>query len=216
MVKIPEGTFIMGINQMKSEDNKPEHEIWLASFWIDIYEVTNIQYRGCVAAGVCNEPEDLRFFDDERFADHPVVYLSWYDASDYCQWQKKRLPTEAEWEKAARGDEGNLYPWGDSLYLDKLNANNQNMGTTPVGNYPAGASPYGVFDMAGNVWEWVEDWYEAYPGSDFQSDLFGHKYKVVRGGSWNHPAEDARSTQRDMAHPERAIRVVGFRCASTR
>lgn len=216
MVKVPAGTFFMGMNQMKSEDNRPEHEIWLDSFLIDIYEVTNKQYRGCVAAGVCNEPEDLRFFADEHFADHPVVYITWYDASDYCQWQKKRLPTEAEWEKAARGDKGNLYPWGNRLYLDKLNANNQYLGTTPVGNFPAGASPYGAFDMAGNVWEWVEDWYEAYPGSNFQSDLFGHKYKVVRGGSWNHPAEDARSTQRDMAHPERAIRVVGFRCSSTR
>lgn len=215
MIKVPAGNFIMGISQSKPEDNGPEHEIWLNSFWIDKYEVTNDQYHRCVTADECNEPEDLLFYNDKLYAYHPVVYITWYDARDYCKWKDKRLPSEAEWEKAARGNDSRLYPWGNELFLELLNANNQNVGTMPVGNYPEGASPYGVLDMAGNVWEWVDNWYTPYPGSDFQSDLFGEKYKVVRGGSWNHPAEDARATQRDIAHPQRAIRVVGFRCAST-
>jgi formylglycine-generating enzyme required for sulfatase activity len=214
MVFVPSGVFIMGVNEAEVGDDNPEHQVYIESFWIDIDEVTNARYRRCVDTGACYEPMDLRYYTDSNFANHPVVFVSWYDASRYCAWEGKRLPTEAEWEKAARGTLGWSYPWGNELDRNRLNAGNRVGKTTPVGMYPGGASPYGALDMAGNVWDWVEDWYAAYPGSEFQSDLFGQKYKVVRGGSWNHPDEDARSFHRDIASPTRAISVVGFRCAA--
>jgi formylglycine-generating enzyme required for sulfatase activity len=213
MVVVPSGSFLMGVDRSPADDEGPQHEVNLDTYWIDRYEVSNAEYRRCVEAGGCQEPKDLRFFNDPIFANHPVVYVTWYNAGDYCRWLGKRLPAEVEWEKAARGAQGWLYPWGDQLVRNWLNADNRIGSTQPVGSYPQGASPYGALDMAGNVWEWVDDWYQSYPGSTFQSDLFGIKYKVVRGGSWNHPAEDARSDHRDIAHPERAMGVVGFRCA---
>ena len=212
MVWVPSGLLMMGVDRSPPDDEGPLHEVRLDAYWIDRYEVSNAQYQQCVEAGACQEPKDLRFYNDPNFANHPVVYVTWYDASDYCHWLGKRLPAEAEWEKAARGDQGWLYPWGNQLIRNRLNADNRVGSTRPVGSYPEGASPYGALDMAGNVWEWVDEWYEAYPGSAFQNDLFGTKYKVVRGGSWNHPAEDARSDHRDIAHPGRAMGVVGFRC----
>jgi formylglycine-generating enzyme required for sulfatase activity len=215
MVLIPAGTFIMGISRAHPDDEGPQHDVYLKAYWIDRYEVTNTGYRQCVAAGACSEPADLHSYDDPRFANHPVVFVTWYNARDYCRRHGKRLPTEPEWEKAARGGDGRSYPWGNELLRDRLNADNRLGGTSRVGSYPLGASPYGVLDMAGNVWEWVDDWYEPYPGSTFRSELFGQKYKVVRGGSWNHPAEDARTSHRDIAHPARAIGVVGFRCAAS-
>ena len=205
----------MGVNAVEPSDDSPQHLVSLDAYWIDINQVTNSQYQRCVNAGACFEPEDLRYSADPNFSDHPVVFVSWYDARRYCQWEGKRLPGEAEWEKAARGNQGWIYPWGNELDRSRINAGNRVGGTTPVGSYPAGASPYGVMDMAGNVWDWVNDWYTTYPGSQYQSDLFGQKYKVVRGGSWNHPDEDARSFHRDIAFPARAIRVVGFRCAAS-
>jgi formylglycine-generating enzyme required for sulfatase activity len=178
---------------------------------------------------------------ERGYDDHPVTEVSWYGAQAYCEHRGKRLPSETEWEKAARGTEGAIYPWGEEFDPHKpprsgprlggdsdarrrglkakenscgikLNSDYRVGDTTPVGNYPDGASPYGAHDMAGNVWEWVADWYAAYPGSAYQSPFFGRKYKVVRGGSWNHPADDARCARRDIAHPARRLRVVGFRC----
>ena len=213
-VLIPAGTFLMGLSGPYPDDEGPQHDVYLQAYRIDLCEVTNAEYRQCVVAGACSEPAELRRYADPEFADHPVVFVTWYNARGYCSWRGKRLPTEAEWEKAARGDDGRSFPWGTVLLRDRLNADNRFGGTTRVGSFPSGASPYGVLDMAGNVWEWVDDWYEPYPGSTFRSDLFGKKYKVVRGGSWNHPAEDARTFHRDIAHPARAIRVVGFRCAA--
>ena len=213
MVFVPAGVFKMGANLERPGDEGPQHSVDLPAFWIDRYEVTNAEYWKCVEADFCSEPDDLRYYQDPEFEDHPVVFVSWYDAKAYCEWRHKRLPTEAEWEKAARGVDGRLYPWGNQLSGGRLNAGNRVGASMPVGSYPSGASPYGALDMAGNVWEWVSDWYAAYPGSRYQSDLFGEKYKVVRGGSWNHPDEDARSYHRDIAYPERALGVVGFRCA---
>lgn len=215
MVFIPAGSSVMGHNHPAEEDANPSHLVYLEAFWIDRYEVTNEQYRKCVLAKVCSEPEDLSFYNDPLFANHPVVYVSWYDATDYCQWMGKRLPSEAEWEKAARGDEGYIYPWGNESRAECLNAGRRFTGTTPVGAFLCNASPYGAMDMAGNVWEWVEDWYEPYRNSHYTAELFGQKVKVVRGGSWNHPLEDARSYHRDFAHPSRTLAVVGFRCADS-
>lgn len=213
MVFVPAGTFFMGTDLIESDaDATPAHVVQLEAFWIDRFEVTNENYRGCVRAGSCPEPHDLRFYNDPADADHPVVYITWYAAQDYCTWAGKRLPIEAEWEKAARGEVEFSFPWGDEFDPQRLNAGHQLDGTAAVGSYPQGASPYGALDMAGNVWEWVADWYAAYPGSSYQSDYYGEKYKIVRGGSWNHPVADAHSYHRDIAHPGRALAVVGFRC----
>ena len=214
MVLIPAGSFPMGVSRDEPDDEGPKHYLYLDAFWIDIHEVTNNQYRLCVEANICHEPKDLHYYQDPTYADHPVVYITWHDAHDFFQFVDKRLPTEAEWEKAARGSQGWIYPWGDDPLQELLNADNRIGRTTPVGSYPEGASSYGALDMAGNVWEWVDDWFMPYPGSTYQSDIFGQKYKVVRGGSWNHPIEDARTDHRDIAHPERAMAVVGFRCAA--
>jgi len=214
MVLVPAGDFLMGSSEDEVADAFPQHVVPLDSYWMDIYEVTNEQYHKCVDVGACYEPEDLRYFNYPEFASHPVVYITWFDALAFCRWNDKRLPTEAEWEKAARGGRGRRYPWGDDLATTNLNAGSRLAGTTPVGSYSDGASPYGAMDMAGNVWEWVMDWYEPYPGTSFIGDFFGDKYKVLRGGSWNHPDRDARTFYRDIAHPNRTFAVVGFRCAA--
>jgi formylglycine-generating enzyme required for sulfatase activity len=213
-----------------SPDGGPPHRVYLEAFYIDKYEVTNEQYLRFVqsAGGLCRDHICLdtkaenpdshivyqtgRYTVEPGYAQHPVTLVSWYGARAYCEYQGKRLPTEAEWEKAARGIDGRGYPWGDTADRARLNAGNQVGDTTPVGSYPAGASPYGVYDVAGNVWEWTADWYQAYPASSYHSSFFVEKYKVVRGGSCNHPVSDARAALRDLAHPARPIHVVGFRC----
>ena len=214
MVPVPAGRFPMGANLPQPGDESPQHLVTLPAFWIDRYEVSNAHYRKCVEAGACNEPQDLRFYQDVRYANHPVAFVTWYQADTYCRWLDERLPAESEWEKAARGTQGWDYPWGNGLLPEKLNAGLRFTGMLPVGSFPEGASPYGALDMAGNVWEWTADWYMPYPGSHYRSDLFGEKYKVVRGGSWNHPIDDARSYHRDIASPTRALAVVGFRCVA--
>jgi formylglycine-generating enzyme required for sulfatase activity len=214
MVRVPGGRFTMGANLEPPGDESPSHTIVLPTFWIDRYEVTNLRYHQCVEAGACSEPQDLRFFDDPQAGDLPVVYVTWYEAGAHCSWLKKRLPSEAEWEGAARGAKALAYPWGNDASPEKLSAGLRFNGPVRVGSFPQGAGPYGALDMAGNVWEWTADWYLPYAGSAFHSDLFGEKYKVVRGGSWNHSVEDARTFHRDIAHPARALAVVGFRCAA--
>jgi formylglycine-generating enzyme required for sulfatase activity len=230
MVVIPAGEFTMG--SLKGHpDQRPEHAVYLEAFHIDKYEVTNQQYLQFIrsATGLCEghtcvdskaeNPDSHIVYQNGRYTieagyeQHPVTLVSWYGAHAYCRNQGKQLPSEAEWEKAARGPEGRTYPSGDVIDRARLNGGGYVGDTTPVGNYPAGASPYGVYDLAGNVWEWTADWYLAYPASPHRSPFFGEKYKMVRGGSWNHPVDDARTTVRDIAHPGRRIRVVGFRCA---
>ncbi len=225
MVFVPAGKFLMGHNA-GFDDEIPAHTVDLDGFWIDKYEVTNQQYALCVEAGVCDLPYYLGsflhtgYYDNPAFVNYPVIYVSWYDAVQYCQWAGARLPTEAEWEKAARGEDGRIYPWGNASPTGALVNFNQKPGdTTAVGQYPDGASPYGALDMAGNVWEWVEDWYSAsyyqlMPGANPRGPISG-TLKVVRGGSWVNDADIIRSTNRGYPVPEYTSHNYGFRCAVT-
>jgi formylglycine-generating enzyme required for sulfatase activity len=219
MIEIPAGPFAMG-SDAGDPDEAPAHEVDLPAFEIDKFEVTNADFAQFVeATGYQTDAEKAEssknWRDDAEGKDnHPVVRVSWNDAVAYCEWVGKRLPTEAEWEKAARGTDGWMYPWGDEWDPSKANVKDTGLrGTAAVGSFGAGASPYGVEDMAGNVWEWTADWYEPYPGSDYQSDYFGQKFKVVRGGGWFEMEDAVRTTNRDLTSDTAANDDLGFRCA---
>ena len=186
MALVPAGTFTMGSEI--DEDEKPIHEVYLDAYYMDVYEVTNVAYLLCVKDEVCDLPNDTSTkYNKPQYSNHPIVYIDWDKARVYCEWRSAHLPTEAEWEKAARGTDGRTYPWGD----ENPNCNNVNYGfdscignTRPVGSYEIGKSPYGMYDMAGNVWEWVDDRYDAYPGGSIVSSSAYRGKKVIRGGSW--------------------------------
>ena len=217
MVYIPPGEFIMGSEEVDTEglgkefglrkeryyeDETPMRRVFLEGYYIDTYEVTNAQYKKYLdETGYTPPPtwENGTFPDGE--ADHPVTYVTWYEAHAYCKWAGKRLPTEAEWEKAARGTDGRRYPWGDEFSGDRANTSLSGIvGTTPVGRYETGKSPYGIYDMAGNVWEWT-------------SSDFDEKTKVVRGGSWGLTHRFAQTFFRVGYSPRTTINNLGFRCA---
>ena len=218
LVEIPAGEFIMGSDQGREEE-RPAHTVFVDTFEIDLFEVTNEDFAKFVEeTGYVTEAEKAadgatwrtRGEGKER---HPIVEVSWNDAVAYCQWLGKRLPTEAEWEKAARGTEGLIYPWGNEWDPAKANTKDSGLrGTTVVGSFAEGINPYGLFDMAGNVWEWTSDWYEVYPGSDFQSEYFGQKYKVIRGGGWFAASDRVRTTYRSCTSTEATNDNLGFRC----
>ena len=190
MVSIPAGEFIRGTDH-RLPDEGPQHTVNLQEFMIDRYEVTNLQYKKFMDATAHRSPDHFRnrIFPAGK-ADHPVTYVSWNDAEDYCAWAGKRLPTDQEWEKAARGTDGREFPWGNEFNIENANMPlrwqelKQFGDTTPVGAFEKGVSPYGVYDMAGNVWEWTSSWYEAYPGNTTPSESYGQRYKTVKGGSW--------------------------------
>jgi len=219
MVAIPDGEFVIG-NDAGDDDEKPAHKVAVAAFEMDKFEVTNELFQAFVEdTGYLSEAEKAgerttwRTYAADK-PKHPVVIVTWNDAVAYCQWCGKRLPTEAEWETAARGTEAYIYPWGNEWADGKANTEESGYrGTTIVGSFPGGASPYGVMDMAGNVSEWTADWFEAYPGSTYQSAYFGKKYRVIRGGGWFSEARLVRTTERSCSTVDLRNDDVGFRCA---
>jgi len=236
MAYIPAGEFIMGNDQVDVDamglrfgstpyylNERPKRSVTLAAYYIDKYEVTNQQYKEFVDAmqGRVNIPPPAYWKgavypkDQARF---PVHTVHWYAAAAYCRWRGKRLPTEAEWEKAARGIDGREFPWGNEYSADKSNNQSNFGGPVAVGSYEEGKSPYGLYDMTGNVAEWVEDWYKAYPGGESHQDpKYGEGYKVIRGGGWggmghyNLPLYYS-TTHREKGIPTEGFRDVGIRC----
>jgi len=224
MLFVPAGEFEMGLDE-KYSGAEPAHTVALDCFWIDQTEVTNAQYRLCVEAGVCTPPAKNRsntrelYYSNRSYEDYPVIYISWRQAADYCAWAGGRLPTEAEWEYAARGQDSLTYPWGDNppddSLLNYVNYVEDVHDTTKIGSYPEGASWCDAWDMAGNVWEWTADWYDDYP-SNWQKNPQGPslgKLRVIRGGSWGSTLCFVRSAVRYRNPPDAANFNVGFRCA---
>lgn len=219
MVFIPAGEFLMGTDD-RLRDEKPAIAVYADGFYIDRYEVTNKDYKKFTASTGRQAPDD--WAEGSYPADkgnHPVIYVSWRDADAYCRWAGKRLPREMEWEKAARGADGRIYPWGDKWDMRKSNNPLRgHEGTEPVGSFPAGKSPYGLYDVSGNVWEWVDDDYLPHAGSDYVSPEFGSKYKILKGGSWwdcmfYGCGISAPAYNRSFFDPDTKNDSFGFRCA---
>jgi formylglycine-generating enzyme required for sulfatase activity len=224
---VPAGEFTMGSENGWDDAEKPPHQVYLDAFYMDIYEVTNAAYRACVSAGVCTPPKKTSsyarssYYGDSQYDNYPVIYVDWYQAKAYCEWRGGSLPTEAQWEKAARGTDGRTYPWGEGISCSQANYWGQYGGcvgdTTEVGRYESGKSPYGIYDLAGNVWEWVADWYDPnYYAHSPSSNPLGPssgQYRVLRGGSWYIIGSDVRSANRSNYAPGNILYNVGFRCA---
>lgn len=236
MVYIPVGEFIMGSDGdivtegfakefgVKKggfyEDAKPARKVFLKAFYIDKYEVTNKQYKTFIIATGNPPPPTWTGGVPKGKEEHPVINVTWFNAHAYCVWAKKRLPTEEEWEKAARGPDGNIYTWGNEYKEGEANLDNKDV-TMPVGSYKTDKSYYGVYDMGGNVTEWVDAWYEPYPGSKAQNNDFGKKFRVLRGdsggsmGHYNLGKIFARTSFRQYNDPNEAAEDGGFRCAKS-
>jgi len=222
MVYVPQGNFIMGSDSGEKGEG-PSHQVWLDAYWIDKTEVTNAMYALCVQAGVCSPPFSISsptrssYYGNLQYANYPVIYTSWKDASYYCNWAGRRLPTEAEWEKAARGTDGRTYPWINSPPTCSLANFSSCVGdTVAVGSHLFGASPYGALDMAGNAWEWVNDWYDIHyyeysPSRNPQGPTSGGGH-VLRGGGYVSIWEDIRVFHRSNAD---SSSNSGFRCAQS-
>ena len=224
---VPAGDFLMGSTDgdgYPDADEKPQHTVYMDAYWIDQTEVTNAQYARCVAAGDCQAPGSVEsnhrdnYYGNSAYANYPVIYVSWDDAVDYCAWAGRELPSEAEWEKAARGTDGRIYPWGNQAPNSGLLNFDMNIGdTTAVGSYPDGASPYGALDMAGNVWEWTQDWYDEnyYSSQTTWRNPAGPSStagRVVRGGSWHDGSGRVRAAYRYWRDPDFRNYYQGFRC----
>lgn len=222
-------------------DEEPAHTVFLDDFYMDIYEVSNAAYRECVNSGAClpprNDGSETRpsYFSDPQYDNYPVVNVDWDMANAYCEWRGARLPTDAEWEKAARGLDGRIYPWGNSFDGTKANSCDSNCAgeganrnyddgyadTAPVDSYPDGVSVYGIFNLAGNVWEWAADWYgptyytvslAGNPTGPLSSDFASGEGRVVRGGSWTNFGDVLRATNRYQFRPIYYNSSLGIRC----
>lgn len=244
MVFIPAGEFYRGSTEKEAKDawefckkywkdcpwyvfeaEMPKHKVYLDAYSIDKYPVTNAEYKKCVTAGKCKKPKGIKWYNDSKFVNHPVVFVDWYQAGTFCKWAGKRLPTEAEWEKAARGKTENIWPWGNKWDCKK-SCNSvppcKRNSTCTVGGFKEDVSPYGVYDMGGNVWEWVADWYEAgyYKNSPYKNPKVPNKGedRVLRGGSWWNGnsflnPSNYRGASRIHDAPNNWFNNYGFRCA---
>ncbi len=242
MAWIPSGPFIMGTDDVDIEkeglklgfpqpwyeDEQPSHEVTLQGFHIDRYEVTQGDYLTFIRTTGHRTPPHWRNGEYKvGTKDLPVSFVDWHDASAYCHWREKKLPSEAQWEKAARGTDGRRYPWGEHFDLKKAHlspASDLILKLSSVGAYPSGVSPYGLSDMVGNVWEWTDSWYLAYPGSLLRKTEFGMKHRVVRGLSFHslgHYPDGAyprvleiyaRAGTRSYDPPSERLGDLGFRC----
>ena len=231
MLLVPAGEFFMGSvdnDPFADEDEWPQHAVYIDAFWVDKTEVTNSEFQYCVEAGKCDP--HLHVGNTFAGADQPVVGVDWFQAATYCEWVGGRLPTEAEWEKAARGTDGRTYPWGNKFDGSRLNYCDANCiqdwrdnrfddgykYTSPVGSYPTGASPYGLLDMSGNVWEWTADWYDKdyYVTSTYQNPTgpSSGQQRVIRGGSWHYAGRNLRVVNRHKDSPAFRYDKIGFRC----
>jgi eukaryotic-like serine/threonine-protein kinase len=256
MIYVKAGEFIMGTEDIEAQriytgngvayPEIPQQTVSLNGFWMDKYEVTTSQYAKCVAAGVCklageiNNPvfAGLEYYTNDKYANYPIINVSWFQARAYCSWAGRRLPTEAEWEKAARGTDGRKYPWGNEKVNSELanfcdkdctaahpnpSFNDGYPEVAPVGSYPKGASPYGIMDMAGNVWEWTSTIPKPYPynandGREGQQDIaYGSKWpqRVLRGGTWSNGVWWVRSSVRYRIVGVYINNNIGFRCAAS-
>lgn len=258
MVYVPGGEFVMGADragikiarQLCREvsgdiavsvcspdvfaNEQPAHPVTLTGFWIDQTEITNKQYQRCVDTGVCRAPEKIgsytreSYFGNPAYHDHPIIWVNWQQAADYCAWAGGRLPTEAEWEYAARGPESHIFPWGNMFDGARLNycdagcasgvidtrVDDGYPDTAPVGSFPDGVSWCGAQDMAGNVREWVSDWFGRYP-AEAQSNPTGPltgESRIPKGGCWLDRPDDVRSANRGENTPDYTRHKVGFRC----
>jgi formylglycine-generating enzyme required for sulfatase activity len=229
------GSFTMGRAGYRADEG-PEHDVFLADFYLDVFEVTNQQFAVFLNDQGNQTEGGIKWLDeiaievrihrvggvwqpDLGYTDHPAVEMSWYGANAYCAWRGLDLPTEAQWEKAARADSDRLFPWGDEISCDLAQYGECGGQTRPVGSYPGGISPYGIHDMAGNAWEWTRDWYapDYYtwtPDHDPAGPETG-TFKVTRGGAWFYVADHQRTSFRNHARPKVSYSYVGFRCAST-
>lgn len=239
MVQIPAGKFLMGTDSKSADaSSHPQHAVTLGAYQIDKYPVTNAQYARFVAATGHRPPSTWKDGKIPQGAQlYPVTMVNWYDATAYAKWAGKRLPTEAEWEKAARGADGRRWPWGDTMEPARLNTYYNVGSASNVNKYANGISPYGVYDMAGNVDEWVEDDFLPYQNTDATPEVFQGKvakvqseqdramklsdlvpvnqhYKVLRGGSWKGDPFSTATYHRDYSWPNYASDFYGFRCAS--